>query len=106
METQYFEDLTEYTASCSSDEKQTAEFVFTKMDLNRDGKLDWQEMSAVFTTYDAGGEVGSKTNGDINLDGKLKKDEYTDVADKLTQLDNSFTKTVQNWYTRLFNPKK
>lgn len=83
------------TEAKKTEYKNFATTSFQKIDQNGDGKVDWKEMAAVFSTYDS--------INDGKYDGHITAEEAANSADLLinsnsTQID----KKLRAEYTRLF----
>lgn len=83
------------TEAKKTEYKNFATTSFKKIDQNGDGKVDWKEMAAVFSTYDS--------INDGKYDGHITAEEAANSADQLinsnsTQID----KKLRAEYTRLF----
>ena len=83
------------TEAKKTEYKNFATTSFKKIDQNGDGKVDWKEMAAVFSTYDS--------INDGKYDGHITAEEAANSADLLinsnsTQID----KKLRAEYTRLF----
>lgn len=78
--------------------KQIANTSFDKIDQNGDGKIDWKEMSALLSTYDA---MSGKR------DGKISANELEAGFGGLTNANSTAMDTLlRNEYTRLFGKTK
>lgn len=75
-----------------------SEIAFNKLDQNGDGKLDWKEMSSMFTVYD------SVLDG--KYDGKITKAEV-DAGNKLllNQNDTRIDQKLRQAYNELYPPQ-
>ena len=74
---------------------QDAKIAFKKIDLNKDGKIDWKELSAAITTYDL--DNNDKFNGVVS---KSDYEKWGELA--MNQYSNKFDKALQNSYRYLF----
>lgn len=72
-----------------------AKIAFKKIDLNKDGKIDWKELSAAITTYDL--DSNDKFNGVVS---KSDYEKWGELA--MNQYSNKFDKALQNSYRYLF----
>lgn len=78
-----------------SDQLKGAEIAFKKIDLNKDGKIDWKELSAAITTYDLDSEY--------KYDGKISKSDYNRwLTEAVKETSNKFDKALQKSYRYLF----
>ena len=75
--------------------KEFATTSFNKIDQNRDGKIDWKEMTSLFGTFDAA--------KDGKRDGQITKDEMEEGFIGLTDPNSTTTDTaLKTEYRRLF----
>lgn len=75
--------------------KASMKHAFAQMNLNQDEDgIDWKEMAASITTYDAGG------TGDGKLDGKITAKNYSDAQNSIT--NGSFGQASWTNYKALF----
>ena len=72
-----------------------AKIAFKKIDLNKDGKIDWKELSASITTYDL--DSKDQFNGAVSKSDFVKWGELA-----MNQYSNKFDKALQKSYRYLF----
>lgn len=77
--------------------KNAAQTAFSKLDQNRDGKLDWKETSSMIQTFDR-----DVSNGK-SIDGKITSDEFAHWAELMQNSDSvEFDNNVRSSYEDLF----
>lgn len=85
---------TNATDAQKAEYKASAKIAFGKIDQNGDGKIDWKEMAATLSTYDA--MSGAR-------DGKITANEATEGSSSLmTGTDTTMDTILRTEYTRLF----
>lgn len=72
---------------------------FAKLDLNRDGKIDKNEMTSALATFDTGGRGIGSSNA---ADGKITAAEYKSAQDALKARNTTFATNNWNNYQQLF----
>ena len=72
---------------------------FAKLDLNRDGEIDKNEMTSALATFDTGGRGIGSSNA---ADGKITAAEYKSAHDALEARNTTFATNNWNNYQQLF----
>lgn len=76
---------------------------FAKLDLNRDGEIDKNEMTSALATFDTGGNAIGTSN---SADGKITASEYSAAQSSLTANNKTFATNNWNNYQQLFGVQK
>lgn len=79
--------------------KNNMKLAFAKLDLNRDGEIDKNEMTSALATFDTGGRGIGSSNA---ADGKITAAEYKSAQDALRATNTTFATNNWNNYQQLF----
>lgn len=79
--------------------KNNMKLAFAKLDLNRDGEIDKNEMTSALATFDTGGRGIGSSNA---ADGKITAAEYKSAQDALKARNTTFATNNWNNYQQLF----
>lgn len=72
------EEYIESESPSNATERSAAQDAFNQMDINNDGKLDYQEVAAMFAVYDGGG------SSNATLDGQITQEEFQAATTKIS----------------------
>lgn len=89
----------ELTEETEAKLKNNMKLAFAKLDLNRDGEIDKNEMTSALATFDTGGRGIGSSNA---ADGKITAAEYKSAHDALNARNTTFATNNWNNYQQLF----